>query len=114
MAVIFAVADCSPIIELEHLQASWALWEYCHATIEYVFGSFIGDPDADWLYRLLLEHRAGLSKTEIFRAKSGNLSKARLERAASILMERGLVQTRKQRGKRKPTEILFANPEAIQ
>lgn len=112
MAVIFAVADCSDVIELEHLEAAWALWDYSAQTLEYVFGTLIGDRDADLVFRLLAEHRAGLSISDFYQVNT-NISKARWLRALTMLSDRGLVHVRKEKRKRKTIEVYFINPDTL-
>lgn len=38
LACIYACLDCSDKVELPHLQAALALWDYCRESVEYVFG----------------------------------------------------------------------------
>lgn len=38
LACIYACLDCSAKVELPHLQAALALWDYCRESVEYVFG----------------------------------------------------------------------------
>jgi hypothetical protein len=93
LAVIYAVADCSDVIEVQHLQAAQAFWEYCFDSAMYIFGNRIGDPMADKIYRALIEYAPGLTTTELNRKVfSGNKSKAQITRALDLLLDRALVQ----------------------
>jgi hypothetical protein len=49
LALIYALLDCSPAIEPEHLEAAEALWNYCEHSLAYVFGPSTGNRHADAL-----------------------------------------------------------------
>lgn len=110
MAIIYAIADCSSKIELQHLEAANALWEYCTASVNYIFGNRIGDPMADKIYRGLIEHAPGLILSEIHtKIFKGNRSAAQIKRALELLVDRGIVmRTQIKRGRK--TVDLFQAP----
>lgn len=111
MAVIYAVADCSDVIEVQHLRAAQAFWDYCFDSAMYIFGNRIGDPMADKLYRALIEYAPGLTTTEINKKVfGGNKSKAQITRALDILMDRGII-TRIQIKQGRKTVALYQIPQ---
>jgi hypothetical protein len=72
LALLYALADCSAVIRREHLQAAPALWGYCRASANLIFGSQqTAEPDPLWL-RLLnaITASPGVSRTG-FREKVG-------------------------------------------
>jgi hypothetical protein len=87
LAVLYAALDCSPTIKLEHLLAALAVWEYVQASIEYVFGDRLGDPDADAILDALRGASEGLTRTQISELFSGHLSAGRLQRALGVLLK---------------------------
>jgi hypothetical protein len=87
LAVLYAALDRSPMIDLKHLQAALAVWEYVEASIEYVFGDRLGDPDADAILDALRGAPEGLTRTQISELFSGHLSAGRLQRALGVLLK---------------------------
>lgn len=47
LACLYALLDFSYFVRPEHLKAALALWEYCEASCQYIFGDTLGDPVAD-------------------------------------------------------------------
>ena len=47
LSLIYALMDCSNVIRVEHLQAATAVWDYCDASVRYVFGTKTGNQYAD-------------------------------------------------------------------
>ena len=47
LALVYALLDGSDQIDLPHLEAALAVWEYCELSAVHIFGSAIGDPVAD-------------------------------------------------------------------
>jgi hypothetical protein len=45
--------DHSSVIQPTHLKAGLAVWEYVEASARYIFGSALGDRDADDILRAL-------------------------------------------------------------
>ena len=53
LACVYALLDRSCLVELEHLEAALALWDYSERSAEYVFGDSLGNPVADEILRAL-------------------------------------------------------------
>ena len=92
LSLTYALLDGSPVIELPHLEAAAALWDFSAASVEHVFGTTtIGDLIADTLLsaaRAAYPH--GLDRT----AQSGlfgrNQDRDRLQAARDRLVGLGL------------------------
>lgn len=55
LALLYALLDGSPDIEVEHLAAARALWAYAERSVEHVFGRSTGNADADALMGYLAD-----------------------------------------------------------
>jgi hypothetical protein len=53
LALIYALLDGAEKIDLSHLEAAVAVWEYCESSAAHIFGSLLGDPIADEILRAL-------------------------------------------------------------
>jgi hypothetical protein len=53
LALVYALLDGSRQIDVPHLEAALAVWEYCEASAAFVFGDLLGDPVADEIARAL-------------------------------------------------------------
>jgi hypothetical protein len=116
MSICYALTDCSDRVELPHLEAALALWAYHVQTIEYVWGSRLGNRDADSLIRALTEHTAGLSATQITQdIFKGRISGEALRSLVKYCQSRGFnIQLRRMRaGRTKPTDIYILRQEEI-
>src|SRR5262249_17987827 len=70
LAMLYALADCSAVIRVEHLQAALALWDYCRESARLIFGGTqqqLADPL--WLQVLnTIRTRTGITKSDMLRA----------------------------------------------
>ena len=102
LSCIYALLDESQVVRQEHLGAALALWEYCEASAKFVFGMSLGDPVADELKRALDDSPEGLTKTEISNLFGRNKSANHIGRCLNMLLERGMVFSKKEgTGKKK-------------
>jgi hypothetical protein len=109
--VIFAVSDQCNVIDVPHLQAALAVWDYSVQTVEYCLANSIGDTDANALYQALLENSSGLTGKDInIGVFKGNKTSAQIARAVKLLKDRNLVIERKIKTRTKPTILLLAIP----
>jgi hypothetical protein len=80
------------VIEVAHLDAALALWDFAEASAEFIFGDALGDPDADGILSALRATPSGLSRTDIRDLFHHNLSAARIERALLSLLRANLAR----------------------
>lgn len=66
LSLLYAVLDGAEQIELPHLKAALAFWDYCERSARWIFGTATGKRDADEIRVALLKAEArGMSATEI-------------------------------------------------
>lgn len=94
IALLLALLDGSRLIEVDHLNAAYALWNYCRESAAYIWGDAIGDENADKLLAALRkagpEGLDGSAQSAVFSRK---LNAKKLAAARAELERRGLVQT---------------------
>jgi hypothetical protein len=94
LALIFTLLDCHTLIDECHLEAAYAIWRYCRASAQWIWGDAFGDEIADTLLRAL--RRAGDDGLD-FREQSAlfarHVNAKRLDVARKTLEDRGLVET---------------------
>ena len=105
LACLYAVLDRSGQIEVDHLRAAVAVWSYCEASAEFIFGDRLGDPDADAILAALRASPEGMTRTEIRDLFSRNLSANRIERALATLATHNLATLRHATTAGRPAEI---------
>jgi uncharacterized protein DUF3987 len=59
LAMLYAMLDLTATIEVVHLRAAEALWDYASRSALYIFGDSTGDRDADALLRILTMQEPG-------------------------------------------------------
>jgi hypothetical protein len=107
--LIYAVLDRANQIDLPHLEAGLAVWNYCDASAAHIFGATLGDEVADTILRALKDAgREGMSRSMIRDLFGGHQSKGRTDAALGLLAEKGRarVETRVSRGR--PFEMWLA------
>jgi hypothetical protein len=66
LSMIYALLDCSETIEVVHLQAAIAFWDYAASSARYVFGSTLGDKIADRILdELRIVHPGWLTRNQL-------------------------------------------------
>jgi Protein of unknown function (DUF3987) len=94
LSLIFALMDCSKVIEIHHLSAAWAVWEYAAESVRYIFGTASGDPIADKLLAAIVASGPlGLDLTEQSALFGRHQPAQRLHVARELLETRGLIRT---------------------
>ena len=110
LALMYALLDQAPQIDVVHIETALALWRYCEASARYVFGDIIGDPTADTILRALRSAGAsGLSRTDLFNLFGRNLAANKIDAALVALLSTGKARRggMKKTGGR-PVEMWFA------
>jgi hypothetical protein len=95
LALVHALLDQVPAIDVAHLEAALALWRFCQASTRYVFGDLTGDSIGDAILKALRTARPnGLAKQDIFALFARNLSAAKIDAALGRLQIKGKVVSR--------------------
>lgn len=83
LALTYAVIDASPVITTDHLSAAVAVWDYCDASAQYLFGDAQPNP----LERRIVEalKTGPQTTTELHRALSGHAPAEALKAALESL-----------------------------
>jgi 5S rRNA maturation endonuclease (ribonuclease M5) len=96
-------------IEIEHLKAALAVWEYCETSARQIFGNLLGNPVADEILRALQQAGpTGLTRKQISHGLfSRNRSAGQVQFALDLLSEAGKARCthRKTDGAGRPAEI---------
>jgi hypothetical protein len=112
LALTYALLDCSPQIEVAHLRAALAVWDYCDRSAKFIFGEALGDKVAD---RILDELRCagarGLTRNELRELFKRNLTGAKTEAALGLLERLHLAHWTKEprQGAGRPTTVWRAS-----
>lgn len=105
LALLYALLDQARQIELAHLEAALALWEYAAASARWVFGDSLGDPLADEIYRALLDEPDGLTRSQVRDLFSRNRRSKDIGQALERLATTGRVHAERQHQRGRPAEL---------
>jgi hypothetical protein len=109
LAMLYALLDSRDRIDVDHLAAAVAVWEYCEASAAYIFGDALGDPVADDILRALQQAGvAGMSRTDISNLLGRNRSADRIGAALALLANRRRARVESRTSGGRPTEVWFA------
>jgi Protein of unknown function (DUF3987) len=89
LSALYAALDRSPIIQLPHLQAALALWDYCCYSAQSLFGSCAGDSVADRILEALQAAGNGLTRKQIRDLFHGHLGSRSIDQALEKLRSLG-------------------------
>jgi hypothetical protein len=113
LTLIYALLDQAPQIDVAHINAALALWNFCTASAQYIFGELVGDPTADTILRALRAAGAdGLSRTDVINLFGRHLPASKIDAALVELLNTGKARrssTRPGTGAGRPREMWFAN-----
>lgn len=91
LALIYCLLDAAEHIDVAHLLAALAVWNYCDQTAAYVFAYSLGDRVADEILSgLRTAGSSGRSRTDISNLFKRHLSGQRIGAALTVLQRRGL------------------------
>jgi hypothetical protein len=109
LALIYALLDGVGEINVSHLNAALALWEYCEASAGYIFGDMLGDPVADEITRALQQAGSdGMTRTAIRDLFGRNQSSDRIGAALVLLVTNGRARMETRATGGRPAEIWIA------
>ncbi len=88
LSALYAALDRSPIIQLPHLQAALALWDYCSYSAGSLFGSSVADSVADRILEALQAADNGLTRKQIRDLFHGHVGSSSIDQALEKLRSR--------------------------
>jgi hypothetical protein len=109
LALIYALLDQRDEVDLVHLEAAFAIWEYCEASARYIFGDALGDPIADEIFQVMRKAGDdGLTRTQIRDLFGRNRDADRIHLALSTLARHGKAKMVLKYTKGRPAEVWVA------
>ena len=107
LSLVYALLDGAEYIDIPHLVAAEAVWNYAHASAQYVFGESLGDPNAQkFLDEARDAYPEGLDGAAQDRATNGRRTAA----IRDSLVKQGLIRVEEIPGGGRPKVIAFAVP----
>jgi len=97
VATLYAALDRSEVVNVDHLLAGLAVWDYAEASARYLFGDLRGDPLSDEILALV-RMKEGVTRGEIVDHFSRHVPATKLGAAIGDLLEAGLIREEKERG----------------
>lgn len=107
LACLYALLDKSKMVQVQHLRAALALWDYCERSVRFIFGDSLGDPMADEILYGLRGSPQGLTRDEIRQLVGKNTPSQRIGRALGVLVEYTLARSVKETTAGRPVERWF-------
>jgi len=109
LSMLYALCNQSAVIDVPHLQAAYALWQYCEASARYVFGEALGDPLADSMLQMLrYAGSAGLTRTDINHELGRHVKSAAIGQALVLLRREEFARPEVEKTSGRPIERWFA------
>ena len=102
--MIYALLDCSALIQEVHLKAALALWEYVETSVRFIFGDALGDPVADAILSALRASTTGLTRAQINDLFKHNREKHSIDNALIALAKQGLAHSIREETGGRPSE----------
>src|SRR5260221_8061880 len=103
---LYAVLDGSTMIGANHIRSAIAFWDYCQASVGWIFSTTTGSAYADKILTALQRRGCEMSKTEIStEVFNKHISTEDLSAALELLLTSGLITESKVAGKGRPTHV---------
>lgn len=109
LSLIYTLLDGKDQIDVAHLRAAIAVWEYCETSAARIFGNALGDPVADQIM-LALQYAGstGMSRTAIRDLFGRHRSGDRIGAALAFLSNKGRARMERKITDGRPSETWFA------
>jgi hypothetical protein len=106
LALIYTLLDGKSEMDVVHLHAAEAVWAYCDASVQYVFGDSFGDPIADEILRSLrVAGPDGMTRTAIRDLFGRNRNANQIGAALASLATHGRAKCQFRQTGGKPAEL---------
>jgi hypothetical protein len=107
LSLLYAAMDGTPVIKTQHVNAAYAVWQYCRASAAYLFRTTTGNHRADKLYNYLQE-RGPIARGQVMDKVFGthDLAPGEVEECIAALTTAGLLLVKKEATGGRPVEYL--------
>jgi hypothetical protein len=112
LSTIYAALDCSSVVEICHLHAALAVWDYCRSSARLFFDTAPIDPAARRISQALDLNPQGLSKTQVRALFNRHISTERIDLALEQLISLGLVHDESAAGRGRSSTVFAKVPKA--
>jgi hypothetical protein len=113
LALTYALLDGKNVIELEHLEAALALWQYAEDSAKYIFGGMMENPVAQKILDALESAPSrSMSLTEIHKLLSRHARKGEIETAINELVACGKVEVATEKTRGRPRRVIYLTKKA--
>jgi hypothetical protein len=96
LSLIYALFDGKAQIDVPHLQAAVAVWQYAEISARVIFGNALGDPVADEILKALQGCPVGMTRTDLSNTFGQNKRAGEIDRALSLLKGYRLVYSERE------------------
>jgi hypothetical protein len=109
LALVYCLLEGTDVIEVSHLLAALAVWQYCDVTAKHIFGASLGDRIADEILRKLQQAGdGGLTRTGIRDAFGRHRSAEQVGAALELLRRKTRATCKTVSTGGRPTEVWVA------
>lgn len=91
LSMLYALLNGEKFVNVPHLLAALAVWDYCESSVKYIFGKTIGDPVADTILAALRAAPDGMTRTEIYNLLGRHEKSENIQQAIGELLRRDFV-----------------------
>ena len=105
LALIYALMDQKNKINVAHLMAALAVWDYANDSAKYIFGDATGDPVRDTISTALKSSTAGLTRSNISGLLGRHVRADRIDRTLAELKAEGLADCESEETSGRPKEV---------
>lgn len=91
LSVVYALLDGAGDVDVSHLAAALAVWQYAEASARLIFGDALGDGTADEILRALRSAPGGMTRTELSNMFGRHKSADEIGRGLNLLAGAGLI-----------------------
>jgi hypothetical protein len=114
LSVLYALLDEAPAIEVVHIEAARAVWDYCAHSIRVIFGDKVGDEVADRILELAeAAGDVGVGFDEIQQHFSRHLTARRRDVAVQLLSDQGRIVVRQEGTAGRSRTVVYLATEAM-
>lgn len=108
LALVFALLDCSEVVDERHVWAALAVWDYCDRSAVYVYGDRMVERVQDRVLGAIRGQTGWIARGEVVKLLGNHISGERLAEALKSLGTAGLIERREEGTGGRPREMYRA------